>query len=108
MSLDANTARVGLAAATIAPAASLVLERASARLDLLAAQTRAADPAIAALRGWSITRHSDGRLLRSVHELAPGDELSTTLADGTVRSTVQAPEDRRPSPTTNDHGGPDG
>lgn len=108
MSLDANTARVGLAAATVAPAASLVLERASARLDLLAAQTRAADPAIAALRGWSITRHSDGRLLRSVHELAPGDELSTTLADGTVRSTVQAPEDRRPSPTTNDHGGPDG
>jgi exodeoxyribonuclease VII large subunit len=106
--LEASAARVDAAVTAARPAASLVIERASSRLDLLAAQTRAADPAIAALRGWSITRRPDGRLLRSVHELAPGDELLTTLADGTVRSLVQRPDDHRPARgTTNDHGGPD-
>ena len=59
-----------------------------ARLD---AQVRALDPARSLARGWSITRHADGRVVRSVRDVAAGHELSTTLADGEVRSSVSDP-----------------
>ena len=57
-------------------------------LDRLEAQVRALDPARTLARGWSITREAGGRVLRSVSEAAEGDELTTTLADGEVRSAV--------------------
>jgi exodeoxyribonuclease VII large subunit len=57
-------------------------------LDRLEAQVRALDPARTLARGWSITRDAGGRVLRSAAEAAEGDELTTTLADGEVRSTV--------------------
>lgn len=57
-------------------------------LGHLAGRAAAADPVRAMARGWSITRASDGSVLRSAADVAPGDELVTTLADGTVRSTV--------------------
>lgn len=68
------------------------------RLDAVAATVRAYDPTAALARGWSITRTADGRLAR-VTDLAPGDEIVTTLAGGTVGSTVAAVE---PRPTTSD------
>ena len=63
---------------------------ATRRLDAVEAQVRALDPERALRRGWSITRDRAGRVVRSTGELAPGDELVTQLADGTVRSTVEA------------------
>jgi exodeoxyribonuclease VII large subunit len=65
---------------------------AAAERDLRAvdAQVRALDPRRVLARGWSITRTADGRTLRSATGAAPGDELVTTLADGSVRSTVSA------------------
>jgi exodeoxyribonuclease VII large subunit len=57
-------------------------------LDRVEAQVRALDPARTLARGWSITRVADGRVLRSSAQAAEGDELTTTLADGEVRSTV--------------------
>ena len=41
-------------------------------------------------RGWSITRRADGSLVRSVDALGPDDTITTSLADGTVTSTVTA------------------
>ena len=55
---------------------------------VLAARARAHDPAVALARGWSVTRGPDGRAVRSVDQIGPGDDLRTTLADGTVHSTV--------------------
>jgi exodeoxyribonuclease VII large subunit len=49
---------------------------------------RALDPARTLARGWSITHDADGKLIRSVDDVAAGTELVTTVADGTVRSTV--------------------
>ena len=46
------------------------------------------DPAAALARGWSITRRADGTLVRAAAGLSAGDELVTTLADGTVTSRV--------------------
>ena len=58
------------------------------RLDSLSARLRALDPARVLARGWSITRLGDGRLVRSMTDLASGDNLVTLLVDGTVNSTV--------------------
>jgi exonuclease VII large subunit len=57
-------------------------------LDRIEAQVRALDPARTLARGWSITRDDGGRVLRSAASVAEGDALTTTLADGDVRSTV--------------------
>ena len=57
-------------------------------LDALAAQTRALDPARVLARGWSITRGADGRVVRSLAQVEPGAELHTTVADGTITSTI--------------------
>jgi exodeoxyribonuclease VII large subunit len=68
-----------------------LLAGASRDLARLDAQVRALDPARSLARGWSITRHADGRVVRSVRDVAAGHELSTTLADGEVRSSVSDP-----------------
>jgi len=60
-----------------------------ARLDGVEGRVRALDPARTLARGWSITRTTDGRVVRSVADAAPGSELVTTVADGTIRSTVE-------------------
>ncbi len=61
---------------------------ATRRLDALEAQLRAHDPARTLARGWSITRRSDGTVVRDPADVAPGDQLTTTVAGGEVRSTV--------------------
>jgi exodeoxyribonuclease VII large subunit len=81
------------------PRLLVVAERELRAVD---AQVRALDPRRVLTRGWSITRTADGRTLRSAAHAVPGDELVTTLADGSVRSTVSAdpaPADPTPGST---------
>lgn len=40
-------------------------------------------------RGFSITRNSSGKVIKSAHDIRTGEELTTTLADGSVSSVVQ-------------------
>ncbi len=56
----------------------------------LEARLRALDPDRTLARGWSITRGPDGQVLRSAAGLSPGDEITTVLAQGQVRSTVSS------------------
>jgi exodeoxyribonuclease VII large subunit len=72
----------------IGPAGARVLERATERVATVAARAAVHDPTAALARGWSVTRRADGTLVRSARDVAPGDELITTMAHGTVRSTV--------------------
>jgi exodeoxyribonuclease VII large subunit len=74
-----------------------LLERAGMRLDTMEARIRSHDPAVMLARGWSITKGPDGRAVRSVEQLQPGDELATIVADGQIVSTVTAV---RPAPHT--------
>jgi exodeoxyribonuclease VII large subunit len=80
--------RVGNAADRLAHRPPAALRQSESALDAVAARVRALDPASALARGWSITRRPDGSLVRAAAALTPGDELVTTLADGTVRSRV--------------------
>ena len=58
------------------------------QLDVIEARVHALDPARALARGWSITRSSAGTVVRSIHDIKPGEILVTTVADGTISSTV--------------------
>ena len=62
--------------------------RRRARVEGLEARVRALDPAVTLARGWSITRRADGSLVRAGADVAPGDELRTTVAGGVIASTV--------------------
>jgi exonuclease VII large subunit len=50
---------------------------------------RAFDPRRQLERGWSLTRLSTGRIIRSAAEVTPGVLLLTQLADGEVASVVR-------------------
>ena len=71
-----------------ARAARTALARHEERRAGITGRLRALDPERVLARGWSITRLDDGRLLRSVDEAGPGDQLPTLVADGTEASTV--------------------
>jgi exodeoxyribonuclease VII large subunit len=61
------------------------------RLDRLKGQLRILNPLAVLGRGYSLTRLSDGGVVRSVHELRAGDRLITQLSDGQVESAVMKP-----------------
>jgi exodeoxyribonuclease VII large subunit len=58
-------------------------------LDGAAARVHALDPVQVLARGWSITRGPAGEIVRSVHDVGPGQRVTTTVADGTVVSRVE-------------------
>jgi len=57
------------------------LTQARTRLELLS-------PKATLERGYSITRHEDGRIVRSVGSVKRGDKLTTLVSDGEIRSVV--------------------
>ncbi|HSP27746.1 MAG TPA: exodeoxyribonuclease VII large subunit, partial [Ilumatobacteraceae bacterium] len=77
--------------------AAAILDRATGRLDVVAARVGALDPAVQLARGWSITRRADGTIVRSVDDVGVDDTISTALADGAVTSTITGTE---PAPTS--------
>lgn len=86
--LRGATATVDALTQRVRPTAARVSERAEDRLTVLAARARAHDPQAALRRGWTLTRSADGRAVRSVRDVVVGDELTTTTADGVIRSRV--------------------
>jgi exodeoxyribonuclease VII large subunit len=82
-SLDLLTARIG-------PVAVAALRRAEADVAGAGSHLSALDPARALARGWSITRTTAGSVVKRSTDVGPGDTLVTTLADGTVTSSVAA------------------
>ena len=67
-----------------------VLTAESRHLESLHARARALDPVVMLARGWTITRHAGGAVVRSPLDVVPGDVLVTQLAAGSVTSTVAA------------------
>jgi exodeoxyribonuclease VII large subunit len=60
-------------------------------LDARRAQLRALDPQRVLERGYSLADNAaTGQLIRSAHDVRPGQKLTLTLQDGTVHVTVDA------------------
>jgi exodeoxyribonuclease VII large subunit len=74
--------------AQLARTAPRPLDHATRLVDGAEKRVRALDPTRALARGWSITRDSEGRLVRSTSAVKPGTTLVTTVVDGEVRSIV--------------------
>ena len=68
------------------------VHRCLAELSRLQASLAGMDPTAVLERGYSITRTSDGKVLRDASRIAEGDEIFTTLARGGVRSKVRKRE----------------
>jgi exodeoxyribonuclease VII large subunit len=65
------------------------LDAEARQLDSVAERVRLLDPATTMARGWSITRTTDGRTVRSSADVPAGTEIITTFATGTARSRVE-------------------
>ncbi len=72
--------------------ADRALRTRAAEVDHFDARVRAADPAVLLKRGWSITKSSSGAVVRTVADVAQGDTLVTSIADGTIISNVTLAE----------------
>jgi len=95
--LRSQEAAVEAAQRRLVQRAPQVVEAEQRHLDGLDVQVRAFDPARALARGWSITHTAAGSLVRSPDDAAPGDEIVTTVAGGTVASTVRERHEREPT-----------
>lgn len=87
----ADTA-LGRATGRIIERPSALLERADGALQTYQARLDSHDPEVLLARGWTLTLDGHGRIVRSVSSITPGEELTTRLSDGAVRSTVTATE----------------
>lgn len=60
----------------------------SNRMEVIETKVKLLDPVMTMSRGWSITRDAKGNIVRSIFDVATGDVLTTSLADGSVTSTT--------------------
>jgi len=58
------------------------------RMEVIETKVKLLDPVMTMSRGWSITRGAQGNVVRSIHDVAAGDVITTNLADGSVVSTA--------------------
>lgn len=66
------------------------LQQENTHLHSLARALHAISPLATVARGYSILQTSDGHLLRSIHDTAPGQSLQARLHDGTLQLHVLA------------------
>jgi exodeoxyribonuclease VII large subunit len=64
------------------------VERTKRSLDASESLLRVLGPQQVLARGYTITQHADGRVVRRADDLKPGDVITTRFADGATKSTV--------------------
>jgi len=65
------------------------LQSSATRLNNVNARLHALSPLAVLHRGYALVLMADGSLIRSTAQLAPGDQLTTRLSDGTFTSRVE-------------------
>jgi len=86
--LAQRQARVTVLTDRLHRAAARHLDRHRHRLKLLEGQLAAMDPHGVLRRGYSLTMHRDGSLIRSVKDAHQGEVIITRIADGSIDSVV--------------------
>lgn len=66
-----------------------ILDLAKSTFNLYETKVKAADPATALARGYSLTLDANGKFIRNASQLKSGDRLTTRFKDGEVSSVVQ-------------------
>lgn len=67
------------------------LELGQAKLAALAGKLDSLSPLNVLARGYSLTRFNDKRIVRSVHDVAPGQEIEILVADGRLSARIESP-----------------
>jgi exodeoxyribonuclease VII large subunit len=83
--------RVDETAERLQRAASQRIRKSNEKVASLAARLESLSPLNILSRGYSLTRTPDGKLLRDVADVQPGDVIVTRIANGEVTSRVEAP-----------------
>lgn len=68
---------------------NLSLEKKRAKLDQLAAKLSVLSPYSVLERGYSLTTNASGEVIKNADTVKPGDEITTRLASGEIRSVVK-------------------
>jgi len=71
------------------PAARRHLSVVATQLEGTRRLLSAFDPRRSLERGWTLTTDEQGKILRSVAEIAPGAKITTRMIDGSFDSTVE-------------------
>jgi exodeoxyribonuclease VII large subunit len=87
--LTGGTQRIGTLRYRLCAAGHRAVERRYELLGRLSAQLSHLNPAAVLARGYSITRHEDGRIVRAAAEVDAGERLSLTFAAGGARVRVE-------------------
>jgi exodeoxyribonuclease VII large subunit len=87
--VESSAAHLSSRAERISSLSLMALDRQAERAEASRRLLAAYDVERQLERGYTLTVDNQGRLLRSVANLASGDTLSTRFADGTARSSVQ-------------------
>ncbi len=87
--LDRRDARLDALGPRLLRAAEGALARAERRFDRLAPALAALDPMRPLERGYALARDTQGRFVRSVRDVHPGDALDLMVRDGTIPVTVK-------------------
>jgi exodeoxyribonuclease VII large subunit len=83
-----SRSQLTMASALLARAGERAVAGGETALERRAQVLRAFDPRRQLERGWSLTRLSSGRLLRSAADAGPDDVVITRLADGEITAVV--------------------
>lgn len=86
--LQGEKMRLQTSLQTVFSSAQMLIKEQQHRLDVCGAALEAASPERILSLGYSITRVS-GRLVRSIDDVVPGDEVTTEVAGGEFTSTVK-------------------
>ncbi|MGC9222767.1 MAG: exodeoxyribonuclease VII large subunit [Terracidiphilus sp.] len=73
-----------------------LIESSAARLNSLEARLHSLSPLAVLDRGYALVLSADGSLIRSTAQIAPGDQLTTHLADGSFLSRVESASAQTP------------
>ena len=84
--------RAGQLGERLAAASGRQLAERAARVDALARSLSHLDPRAVLERGYSIVRGETGRIVRRSAEVASGDRVDITFAEGTASARVERSE----------------
>lgn len=87
--LEKARSRVAMNREKVRTGTNAAIQRERQKLAVHATTVRFLDPVQTMARGWSITRASDGTVVRSVAQVKAGESVTTLLADGSFTSTVE-------------------
>jgi exodeoxyribonuclease VII large subunit len=68
------------------------IEAARARMGALDARLNSLSPLAVLDRGYALVLDANGALVRSARQVAPGDDVTTRLSDGSFNSRVTGPK----------------